>query len=275
MKQKVALVLASGGARGWAHIGAIEELEAQGFEITSIAGASVGALVGGMYAAGNLGIFKDWLLTIDRKKMFSLIDLSIGRNHLVKGVKIMEAFHELAPDSFIEDLSIPYVAVASDLCSGKEVVFNQGSLYSAIRASISIPSVFAPVNMDNKVLVDGGVLNPLPLSRVKRTPGDILVAVNLSAHKDDQLEQYKMKLKSKNKKRGVEFSVEKSHVTILNEISSLMVQQMVELSAQIYKPDLMVNIPMNRYNSFDYDKVAKISNQGKMLMRKALDKYKL
>ena len=164
----VALVLSSGGARGLAHIGAIEELESRGYTISSIAGCSMGALVGGVYAAGKLEEFREWMKTIDKKKMLELTDFSLSINHLVKGKRIIDAIMEFVPDINIEDLPLPYCAVATDLKDGREVVFNKGSLFEAIRASISLPSFYEPVQRDGMILVDGGVINPIPLNRVKR-----------------------------------------------------------------------------------------------------------
>ena len=138
-KKDVALVLSSGGARGLTHIGAIEMLEEQGYHITSIAGCSMGALVGGVYAAGKLNEFREWMKGIDRKKMLELTDFSLSLNHFVKGDRIIEAIMEFVPDMAIEDLPVPYCAVATDWVSGREVVFRTGSLFEAIRASISLP----------------------------------------------------------------------------------------------------------------------------------------
>ena len=127
MAKDVALALSSGGARGLAHIGAIEELEAQGYRITSIAGCSMGALIGGVYAAGKLSEFREWMKTVDRKKMLELTDFSLSLNHIVKGNRIIEAITEFVPDMAIEELPIPYCAVATDWKAGREVVLNKGS----------------------------------------------------------------------------------------------------------------------------------------------------
>lgn len=156
-KKNVALVLSSGGARGLAHIGAIEELERAHYAITSIAGCSMGALVGGMYAAGKLGEVKRWMMGLDRKQILSLVDFSFSLNHLVKGVKVIDALKQIVPDVNIEDLPIPYAAVATDWNSGREVVFRSGSLYEAIRSSISIPLFFNPVRKQDMLLVDGAL----------------------------------------------------------------------------------------------------------------------
>ena len=173
-KRRVALVLAGGGARGVAHIGAIEELERQGFEISAVAGTSMGALVGGVYASGYLEPFKEWMRALDKYKVFSLVDFALSTEGLVKGDRVMEAMKELVPDVQIERMPVPFAAVAADLLTGDEVVLDSGGLYDAIRASISIPSVFRPVHRDGRVLVDGGTVNPLPLNRVRREEGDLL-----------------------------------------------------------------------------------------------------
>lgn len=147
-KRRVALVLAGGGARGVAHIGAIEELERQGFEISAVAGTSMGALVGGVYASGYLEPFKEWMRALDKYKVFSLVDFALSTEGLVKGDRVMEAMKELVPDVQIERMPVPFAAVAADLLTGDEVVLDSGGLYDAIRASISIPSVFRPVHRD-------------------------------------------------------------------------------------------------------------------------------
>lgn len=144
-KRRAALVLAGGGARGVAHIGAIEELESQGFEVHAVAGTSMGALVGGMYASGHLEAFKEWMYTLDKYKVFSLVDFALSTEGLVKGNRVIGAMKELVPDVKIEQMPLPFAAVAADLLTGREVVLERGGLYDAIRASISIPSVFRPV----------------------------------------------------------------------------------------------------------------------------------
>ncbi len=181
MKTKnVALALASGGPRGFAFIGAIEELLDRGYTITSVAGASAGSLIGGIYAAGGLEPFKEWLFGLDPVKIVSLMDFSVSRNYLVKGEKVIDAIKERVPNVNIEDLPIPFTAVATDLFTGEEVLFRSGPLFQAIRASISIPSMFRPVKWEGRTLVDGGMANTFPLNRVQRTPGDILVGFNVN-----------------------------------------------------------------------------------------------
>ena len=180
MEKNVALVLSGGGPRGFAYIGAIEELESRGYKITSIAGTSIGSLIGGVYAAGKLNDVKQWLYSLDVWNMFSLIDFSLSMNHLVKGDRIISALKDIVPQINIEDLNIPYKAVATDLYTGEEVVFTSGDLFSAIRASISIPTLFKPVEYNDSLLIDGAMSNCLPINRVERTPGDILVAFDVN-----------------------------------------------------------------------------------------------
>ena len=189
MKKDVALVLSSGGPRGWAYIGAIEELVSRGYNITSVAGTSIGSLIGGIYAAGRLDDVKDWLFTLDAWKVFHLMDISLSKNHLVKGDKVIEALKEIVPDVNIEDLNIPYRAVAADLYTGEEVVFDRGPLFEAIRASISIPSLFRPVKYGYRTLVDGGIVNTMPLDRVVRNGNDILVAFDVNDVDVDSIRQ--------------------------------------------------------------------------------------
>ena len=176
MKKSVALVLSSGGPRGLAYIGAIEVLQSRGYTIHSVAGTSMGSLVGGVFAAGKLAEFKEWITTLDGWKVFSLMDFSLSKNHFVKGDKIMDAIKCIVPDVDIESLEIPYRAVATDISTGEEVVFSSGKLFDAIRASISIPSLFRPVPYGMSMLIDGCMVNCLPLNRVVRSEDDILVA---------------------------------------------------------------------------------------------------
>ena len=283
MTKDVALVLSSGGARGLAHIGAIEELEAQGYHITSIAGCSMGALIGGVYAVGKLGEFREWMKTIDRKKMLELTDFSFSLNHIVKGTRIIEAIMEFVPDMPIEDLPIPYCAVATDWMAGREVVISSGSLFEAIRASISLPSFYEPVRRNGMILIDGGVVNPIPLNRVKRHAGDILVGVDVSghdykaqwekAHKLTEMQKRDKSLKSKLLDMIIPDNIEFNYYTLLSRTSSLMIRQNSILMAQLMKPDMLVDIQMSRYGSFDYDKSEKIIAVGRQKTLQTISKY--
>ena len=189
MKKNVALVLSSGGPRGFAYIGAIEELLDRGYNITSVAGTSIGSFIGGMYAAGKLPEIKQWLFSLGVWKVFTLMDITVSMNHLVNGDRIIKAMKEIVPDVNIEDLDIPYKAVATDFYTGEEVIFDKGNLYQAIRASISIPSLFRPVKYGYRTLIDGGIANTMPMDRVTRTEGDIMVAIDVNDVNVDRIRQ--------------------------------------------------------------------------------------
>jgi len=176
----ISLVLGSGGARGYAHIGVIEELREQGYDIRSIAGASMGALVGGIYAAGKLSEYRDWVRALQRLDVLRMLDWTF-RGGLIKGDRIVEKLRALIGDVNIEDLPISYTAVAVDLMASREVWFSRGSLFDAIRASIAIPTVFRPHRYEGRMLVDGGLLNPVPITPTLRDLTDCTIAVDLNA----------------------------------------------------------------------------------------------
>lgn len=175
----VSLVLGSGGARGLAHIGVIRWLEENDFQIKSISGCSAGALVGGMYAAGKLDEFEQWVRAITRLDIITLLDISWRRSGLVKGEKVINTLKDLVGDLTIEELSINYTAVAADILNEKEVWMNSGKLFDAIRASISLPLFFTPFPYRGVDLIDGGVLNPVPIAPTFGDGNDITIAVNL------------------------------------------------------------------------------------------------
>jgi len=175
----VSLVLGSGGARGLAHIGVIHELQENGFEIRSISGCSMGALVGGIFASGKLDDFEQWVKAVTKVDIVSLLDIAWQKNGLVKGDKIINTLVELVGDRTIEELPMPYTAVAADVTKEKEIWINSGRLFDAIRASISLPLFFTPVPYKNGHLIDGGVLNPVPIAPTFNDDTDLTIAVNL------------------------------------------------------------------------------------------------
>ena len=179
MKKTVALVLGSGGARGYAHIGAIEEIERRGYDIRCIAGCSMGAVVGGIYAAGKLQEYRQWIESLDYLDVLRLVDVSF-RMGAIRGDKVFGQIRRIVGELNIEDLRIPYTAVATDLTHQKEIWFQEGCLHQAMRASAAIPSLFTPVMKGNRMLVDGGLLNPLPIVPVVASHCDLVVAVNLN-----------------------------------------------------------------------------------------------
>ena len=299
-RKKVALVLASGGSRGLAHIGAIEVLEENGYTVTSIAGASMGALVGGIYAAGGLDAFKEWMKTVDRMKVFNLMDFTIGNGGFVKGDKVIDELKSIIPDKLIESLPIPFTAVATDIRHRKEVVFDRGSLYDAIRSSISLPSIFTPNRIGDMLLIDGGVVNPVPVNRVVRTPGDILVAVDLNGpyieKPEDRQEHAKGRIRQRlekivdtiadkvkkdevdaqllpdpdNRDKEKEDDNDMGIVTILNESSSVMIQTNADLTLRLYPPDILVRIAKNAYSTMEFYKYDEIVSLGRRKMEEAI-----
>ena len=327
MKKNVALALSSGGPRGFAYIGAIEELLERGYHITSVAGTSIGSLIGGIYAAGKLAEFKEWLYSLDTWQVFTLMDLSIGKNHLVKGEKIIQAIMEIVPDVDIEALQIPYRAVATDLYTGEEVVFDHGKLFTAIRSSISIPSLFRPVKHGITTLIDGGIANCLPLNRVVRTGDDILVAFDVNdvdvkeirgilTRENNALLTDENYLQTKRAEihelmdhisaesgvslvkrlkyvgsRGIALLKDivtyqrlydedealeygDNYYDLLDRTFSLMNHRNTELSIQLYKPDVLAKMPFDAYGEIaDYAKAQEIAENGRILMREALDQY--
>ena len=283
MTKDIALVLSSGGARGLAHIGVIEELEAQGFHISSIAGTSMGALIGGIYAAGKLQEFREWMKSIDKRKMLELTDLSFSLNHLVKGNRIIDAIKKIVPDTKIEDLSIPYCAVATDLENGREVTFRKGSLFGAIRASISLPGYYEPVSINDMVLIDGGTVNPIPLNRVVRKKGDLLVGVDVSGHDykgQSQLQHFIEERRRQDKSlsqqilnRLIPDNLDFNYFTMLSRTSSIMIRQNSKLMTQLTHPDILIDIQLRRYGGFDYDKSEKLIAIGHKYAQRAIEKY--
>jgi NTE family protein len=289
MKKNVSLVLSSGGARGVAHIGAIEELERQGYNITSIAGTSMGALVGGVYATGKLPEYKEWLSSLGKLDVFKMIDFTFSKSGLVKGDKIFKEMRKLVPDTNIEDLKIPFAAVATDIINKKEIVFTQGNLFEAIRASISIPSVFTPMQKDNLLLIDGGVINPMPVNRVKRSENDILVIVNVNAFIPDDkpnapepkekkngfmsseilkgLQNKLAEIIPKNKKEKL------GYFNLITETIGLMLFQISTLTLQNYQPDVLINISRYTCGNYDFYKAEEIIEIGKKATIEAINKF--
>ena len=305
MGKNVALVLGSGGARGLAHIGAIEALEARGYTITSIAGCSMGSIIAGMYAAGELKKAKDWFLQVDKQLILRMMDINLfSGNSLVKGQKIILELQKVVPDRPIEQLNIPCTIVASDMMNTEEVLFRTGSLFEAVRASISIPLFFQPVQIGHRLLIDGGILNPLPLHSVERTEGDILVAMDISGKDsmptgempepidvdgkiaaieakgfdvpeglEKQLRQLGKKVDALRESRARDLGKKVNYFSMLDRMSDMQIQQNTLLALRLTPPDIHAVMRQYAYNTFDFDKAEEIIEQGGVLMNQALDEY--
>lgn len=289
MKKNVALVLSGGGARGIAHIGVIEELEKQGYKIQSIAGTSMGSLVGGVYATGKIQEFKDWMYTLYKIDVFKLIDFTLSTYGIIKGDKVFKTMKAFIPDMNIEDLKIPYAAVAADIINNKEVVFTKGSIYEAIRASIAIPTVFTPVKTDDGLLVDGGVVNNIPVNRVKRTPNDILIVVNVNAHipvyTPAMLEKDREKKESIYQKKITEFRNQLQKINplnndkkigyfdLINKTINLMIYHNAYLTFEQHSPDLMINVSHESCGTMDFYKAEEMVEIGRYAANKSLKEF--
>ena len=289
MKQKIALVLSGGGAKGLAHIGVIEELEKQGFEISSIAGTSMGSVVGAVYALGKMEEFKQWMYSFDKIDVFKLLDFTFSSQGLIKGDKVFKKMKGFINDSNIEELKIPFTAVAVDVINKKEVVFDKGGIYNAIRASVAIPTVITPVKTKEGLLVDGGVLNNIPFSRVKRTEGDILVGVNVNANipiiepkiseKDNDIRKYAY-LKKINEFRlyfSKIYSKEKENIGYFNLIDrtiSLMIDHNAQVSLRDYNPEILIETSRDLCSTFDFYKAKRIVEAGRYAANLKIEAWK-
>ena len=286
--QKIALVLGSGSARGMTHIGVINWLERNGFQISTVAGTSMGALVGGIYAAGKLQEYSGWLQALTRSDIVKLLDFSFGRSGLFKGDRIIEALQELIGNHMIEDLPVSFTAVAADVETGKEVWLNDGPLFDAIRASIALPMFFTPFKYKGRMLLDGGLLNPVPIAPTFIDEPDITIAVNLGGEPD-------AKLQAESKKRRLQSDgFEKYHEKILSFIAGLQASSdtplqrdwdlidsvsrsfetmqgtIARMKLAAYAPDYVIEIPRNICRSLEFDRAAEMIAYGEKMAAKQL-----
>lgn len=296
MKQNVALVLSSGGARGMAHIGVIEELLRRGYNITSIAGSSIGAVIGGAYAAGVLEQYKEWVCNFNKMEIIKLMDFIVSRNGFIRGEKALMEMKKFFPDIPIEKLPIPLAIVGADITHHTQLVFREGSLYDAMRASISIPSVFTPFIKDGAEIVDGGVINPFPVDVIDRQKGDLLVAVNLNyPGKYDPPEHFLEKTYDANGYARIkEFINEKwsaffankpeakpteSHAKVkklgffdlITQSLWVLQEKITEMYLEQYSPDVVVNISRYSSDTFGFHRSRELIEYGRREAAKALD----
>jgi len=289
MSGNVALVLSSGGARGFAHIGAIKVLENNGFNITSVAGTSMGALVGGIYAAGKLKEFEEWVSGLDVMEVLKLTDISLSKKGLVKGNRIIEKMKEIVPDRNIEDLPVPYSAIATDIIRGRERIFNAGSLFDAIRASISIPTFFQPFSLGGDYFVDGGLVNPIPINRVKRHDGDLLAVVNVNAdiphvklqaspgEEEARGNVYLSRVRKINDHATRHIPEDKKDdiglFNLNNRSISIMLNQIAALTLMNHKVDIMIQISKESYGTYDFYKAGEIISEGERAALEVVGPY--
>ena len=287
-QQTVSLVLGSGAARGLAHIGVIECLIEHGYRIDSISGASMGALVGGIYAAGRLDSYKQWVLALEKMDVLRFLDLAFSSEGLFKGDRLMDALREMVGDHRIEDLPIAYTAVACDLERQREVWLTDGSLFDAIRASIAIPTVFTPHRYRGMRLLDGGLLNPVPIAPTFRDFTDLTLAVDLngmravssvpdatgevpaqvsSSHRHATVQRFLDSIQNSIGQRqesdlGLFDLLSSSFETMQNAISSI--------KLATYAPDMCIEIPRSACKAYEFDRAAELIELGYAMAGKAI-----
>jgi len=256
----------------------------------------MGALVGGVYADGAIVPFRDWMLTLDRRKVLSLVDFTLSRQGMIKGDRVFNKMKDFIPDTLIENLRIPYAAVAVDLINKKEVVFTEGSLFDAIRASVSIPSVLTPVKTKNGLLVDGGVMNNIPINHAKRIPGDMLVVVNVNAsvpvnrpkiskeEDEKQKKAYQKKIEEfqahlqkilplgHTEKHSHSHEERMGYFYLIDKTISLMTDHMAQMSLKNYSPDLLIEVSHDACGTFDFFKAEEMLEMGRAATVRVLER---
>lgn len=274
----VSLVLGSGGARGLAHIGVIHRLEENGFVIQSIAGSSIGALIGGIHAAGSLDEYEQWVRAVTKVDIVTLLDLSWGKSGLVKGDKIINTLVKLVGEKRIEELPIQYTAVATDVRNQREIWIKSGKLFDAIRASISIPLLFTPFRKRGIDLIDGGVLNPVPVAPTIGDETDITIAVNLAGAEEspenpesadpspavhpsplhEKINRFINRLQRSAAASGRDWGAYDIAMQAFEAMQSSIARQ--KLAA--YPPDIVIEIPRNACQTLEFDRAAEMIEMG-------------
>ena len=268
-------------------MGVIDVLEEHDYEIISVTGCSMGAVVGGIYAAGFHEAYKDWALGLTKSKVFSLLDFTLGKHGFVKGERIFEVLSQFINVPQIEEFKIPFTAVAADMYTKKEVWFQSGDLYRALRASIAIPGIFTPVIDGEHVLVDGGVLNPLPLNVVKKQEDELVIAVDLNGDSPFFVLPEKNQSEDSELLKGIKEWLGKNWIspatqdlTTLASTKSLsdilfysyeMTQDKVtEMMVDKYPPDILIEIPKSISSIFEFDRAKELISYGRKACLKAL-----
>ena len=275
----ISLILGSGGARGLAHIGIIHELEQHGYQIKSISGCSMGALIGGIYAIGKLDEFEEWIRALSTQDIFSLLDLSLQKGGLIKGDKIIETLRKLVGETLIENLPIPFTAVAADVRAEKEVWINKGPLFDAIRASISLPLFFTPFNHNGVLLVDGGVLNPVPIAPAFNEHTDLKIAVNLGGAvvKTKKVElpvepvnqpsflhqQVTNFIDSLRDESASVLGLDWDMYDVANQSFDAMQSTIARQKLAAYPPDILLEIPRNACGTLEFDRAEEMIELGR------------
>lgn len=305
MAKRVALALGSGGARGYAHIGVIDELQGRGYEIVGVAGSSMGALVGGVFAAGHLEEFSTWAATLTQRAVLRLLDPSISAPGVFRAGKILDAVRDILGDVTIEGLPIPYTAVTTDLIAGRSVWLQRGPVDEAIRASIAIPGVIAPHLLNGRLLADGGILDPLPIAPVAAVNADLTVAVSVSGVEADLSDQAGARPTRERLNRLLRstsalfdrFSTTEisdspdpvpeqgpptvedeaalpklTSLAIVNRTFDIAQAALARHQMAAYPPDVLIEVPRTSCRSLDFHRAAEMISLGHGLAARALDR---
>ena len=305
---RVALALGSGGARGYAHIGVINELRERGYEVVGVAGSSMGALVGGLHAAGSLDEFADWAKTLTQRAVLRLLDPSITAAGVLRAEKILDAVRDMLGDATIESLPIPYTAVATDLIAGKSVWLQRGPVDAAIRASIAIPGVIAPHVLDGRLLADGGILDPLPMAPIAAVNADLTIAVSLGGPDSEAVQDQSAGPETRattewlnrllrstsalldtapaksvlsrfgsTEESGEETAEQETSIpklgsfAVMNRTIDIAQAALARHQLATYPPDLLIEVPRTACRSLDFHRAAEVINLGHELAAHALD----
>ena len=294
----ISLVLGSGGARGLAHIGVIRVLERHGWKIGAITGSSMGALIGGFYAAGKLEAYAEWAEDLTEFNVLRFLDVAWGGAGMLKGEMLMETLEEFVGRHRIEDLPLPLTIVATDVLKRREVWLNRGDLFDAIRASIAVPMVFTPHKVDGRLLLDGGILNPVPIAPALQDTTDAVIAVSLSgvpqklgaANRRGErparvaatphpyrkrieafIEQMQEKLGLESRDNGAEpaMSLWDSALLSLDAMQAAIARGMLAA----YPPDLLIEIPINTCGAHEFYRAKEVIAAGETWAERALERY--
>ncbi|MGN6092178.1 MAG: patatin-like phospholipase family protein [Luteibacter jiangsuensis] len=287
-KPRIALALGAGAAKGLAHIGAIEALEEHGYEVVAVAGTSMGALIGGIYAMGKLDIYRDWVSTLARFDVLRLVDWSFSGGGFIKGDRIMAALRELIGEVNIEELELAYTAVATDIDREREVWLTRGPLFDAIRASIAIPTLFRPYTHEGRRRVDGAQLNPLPVLPQMREDADYGVAVSVDGAAEMQKPPEKDvaavadkgyaaklgRLIGRVLPQGEQKIRDPGAFELMTQSMDLMQANLSRLRLAAYPPDLLIEIPRNVSTVYEFYRARELIELGRERTVQALEAWK-
>lgn len=288
-KKTVALILGSGAARGHAHIGVIQAIEERGYDIISISGCSIGAIVGGVFAAGKLAEYREWAESLDRVSVLRLLDMSFLNGGYIKGDRFFEKIQSMIGTPVIESLPIDYTSVAVDLLNQKEFWFQRGDLISAMRASSAIPSIVSPVPLNGRMYVDGGVLNPLPIIPSVPAGADYIIAVDLNGPAEGMLADvadtsssapawwlnakgFFAKEKEDDLEEKPKYSPESwGRLQTINMMFETMQESLTQYKLAGYPPDLLISMPKDISGFYEFWRAKELIDFGYEVALKAIE----